>query len=302
MSKVFSRTLETTLKKISIIVSALVGALVGAIIISAGKNSQGMSVYHVLLENNLILQHLLIFFVINGFLLMILTISNASGLVASEIHEGTFKLLAAKPNSRSQILLGKILGTIAGLTILLLVSLLSYFSTIVIAHRIDGNVIREMISFFPAYFLYGVFVILLFTGVATLLSCVFKRKLTAMLPLLVVVVVALGFFPIQRFMASIRGTSIVTAIKYIDLNYHFALVFKFFVEMIETIKPDEVLAYLMNLFSVRMLDSDVTRIEWGGKILSANDSLSVLPVILFYGAITVVSYISSFAIIEKKDI
>ena len=103
MSKVFSRTLETTLKKISIIVSALVGALVGAIIISAGKNSQGMSVYHVLLENNLILQHLLIFFVINGFLLMILTISNASGLVASEIHEGTFKLLAAKPNSRSQI-------------------------------------------------------------------------------------------------------------------------------------------------------------------------------------------------------
>ena len=122
-----------------------------------------------------------------------------------------------------------------------------------------------------------------------------------MLPLLVVVV-ALGFFPIQRFMASIRGTSIVTAIKYIDLNYHFALVFKFFVEMIETIKPDEVLAYLMNLFSVRMLDSDVTRIEWGGKILSANDSLSVLPVILFYGAITVVSYISSFAIIEKKDI
>ena len=37
MNKIFSRTLETTLKKVSIIVSALVGALVGAIIISAGK-------------------------------------------------------------------------------------------------------------------------------------------------------------------------------------------------------------------------------------------------------------------------
>ncbi len=302
MNKIFSRTLETTLKKVSIIVSFTVGVLIGAIIISTGKNSQGTSVYHVLLGNNLILQHLLVFFVIDGFLLMILTISNASGLVASEIHEGTFKLLAAKPNSRSQILLGKILGTIAGLIILLLIALLSYFSTIVIGHNIDGNVIREMISFFPAYFLYGIFVILLFTGVATLLSCVFKRKLTAMLPLLVIVVIALGFFPIQRFMAALRGSAPVTAIKYIDLNYHFALVFRLFVEMIETIKPDEVLAYLMNLFSVRTLDSDVTRIEWGGKILLANDSLSVIPVILFYGIITASSYVASFAIIKKKDI
>ena len=72
--------------------------------------------------------------------------------------------------------------------------------------------------------------------------------------------------------------------------------------MVETIKPDEIFAYLMNLFSVRTLDPDVTRIEWGGKILLANDSLSALPIILFYGVIAVASYISSFAIVKKKDI
>lgn len=302
MNKIFSRTLETTLKKVSIIVSAVIGIIVASIIISVGKNNQITNVYHVLLENNLSLQHLLVFFVIDGFLLMTLTISNASGLIASEVHEGTFKLLAAKPNSRSQILLGKILGTIAGLVILLLVALLSYYSMIVIAHGIDGNVIKEMISFFPMYFMYGIFVILFFTGVSTFLSSMFKRKLTAMLPLLVIVIVMLGFFPIQRFMSAIRGGTTITVIKYIDLNYHFALIFKFFVEMVETIKPDEIFAYLMNLFSVRTLDPDVTRIEWGGKILLANDSLSALPIILFYGVVAVASYISSFAIVKKKDI
>lgn len=302
MNKIFSRTLETTLKKVSIIVSAVIGIIVASIIISVGKNNQITNVYHVLLENNLSLQHLLVFFVIDGFLLMTLTISNASGLIASEVHEGTFKLLAAKPNSRSQILLGKILGTIVGLVILLLIALLSYYSMIVIAHGIDGNVIKEMISFFPMYFMYGIFVILFFTGVSTFLSSVFKRKLTAMLPLLVIVIVMLGFFPIQRFMSAIRGGTTITVIKHIDLNYHFALIFKFFVEMVETIKPDEIFAYLMNLFSVRTLDPDVTRIEWGGKILLANDSLSALPIILFYGVIAVASYISSFAIVKKKDI
>ena len=102
---------------------------------------------------------------------MILTISNASGLVASEIHEGTFKLLAAKPNSRSQILLGKILGTIAGLTILLLVSLLSYFSTIVIAHRIDGNVIREMISFSLHIFIWSICYLTIYRSSYSLKLC-----------------------------------------------------------------------------------------------------------------------------------
>ncbi|MGI6607583.1 MAG: ABC transporter permease [Erysipelotrichaceae bacterium] len=302
MSKIFSRTLETTLKKVSIIVCVLISSFVGYIIISVSKNQAGAGAYHVLLENNLMLQHLLMFFVIDGFLLMTLTISNATGLIASEVHEGTFKLLAAKPNSRTQILTGKILGVITGLVILLAISLLSYYSTIVIADFTDGNIIKEMVSFLPAYFLYGILIIIFFTAVSTLFSCIFKRKITAMLPLLAIVVLTLGFLPLQRVMTLLRESTEAPVIKYFDLNYHFSLIFKSCVEMVETIKPNRTLTYLMNLFSIKNMDSDVTRIEWGLPILSANNSLSVIPLLLLYGVITVVSYVSSFAIIRKKDI
>ena len=302
MKNIFLRTLETTLKKINITVCILVSVMIGIIVVSYGGNSTATAAYHKVLEQNLSLQHLLIFFVIDGFILMTTTISNATGLIASEVHEGTFKLLAAKPNSRTQILTGKILGVIVGQTILLVISLSSYFSTIVIADAIDGNVIREMVSFFPAYFLYGLVVIIFFTAVSTFFSAIFKRKITAMFPLLAIVIIALGFLPLQRVMTTLGGSTEVTNIKLIDINYHFSLIFRFFVEMVETIRPNKTLAYLMNLFSVQMLDPDVTRIEWGGNILLANNSLSTLPVILFYGIIAIVSYISSFVIIKKKDI
>ncbi len=302
MSKIFSRTLETTLKLVSIIVCVVVGIIVGSVVSSFGKDQTTIGVYHVLLENSLMLQHLLVFFVIDGFLLMVLTISNATGLIASEVHEGTFKLLAAKPNSRTQILTGKILGVILGLIILLLISLFSYFSTVIIADTIDGNIIKEMVAFLPAYFLYGLAIILILTGVSTLLSCIFKRKITAMLPLLAIMVITLGFFPIQRVMSMLSGSSPAAALKFIDTNYHFALIFKLFVEMVETIKPHETLAYLMNLFSVYLLDPDVTRIDWGGKIMLANKSLSAVLVLMFYSIAAMVSYFGSYVLIKKKDI
>ncbi|HPW52872.1 MAG TPA: ABC transporter permease subunit [Erysipelotrichaceae bacterium] len=302
MKNIFLRTLETTLKKVSIIFCILTSVIVGSIVISTGRGGMGVMAYQQLLEQNLMMQHVLVFFVIDGFVLMATTISNATGLIASEVHEGTFKLLAAKPNLRTQILAGKVLGVIAGQIILLAISLFSYFSTIVIVKAIDGNVIREMVSYFPAYFLYGLVVILFFTAVSTLLSCVFKRKITAMLPLLAVVMIALAFFPIQRVMTSLTGKAPSAVMSLIDINYHFSLIFKSFVEMVDTIKPNRIMANLMNLFSVQKLDADVTRSQWGSDILLANKTLSAFPIILFYGAVAAASYVSSFAIIKKKDI
>ncbi|NLZ75149.1 MAG: ABC transporter permease subunit [Erysipelotrichia bacterium] len=300
MKHIFSRTLETTIKKVSLIVSIAISIAVGAIVVNANKNNVGA--YQNVLENALMLQHLLVYFVIAGFLLMVSTISNATGLIASEVHEGTFKLLAAKPNSRTQILVGKILGVILGQIILLAVSLLSYFSTVIIASNIDGNIIKEMVSYLPAYFLYGVVIILFFTAVSTFLSCVAKRKITALLPLLAIVVIALGFLPLQRVMTLVREGSSPVTLYYVDMNYHFGLIFKFFVELVDPIKPNRIIGYLTNLFTDYKLDPDVTRQEWGGRILLANNYLSATVVMLFYSIISLVSYVMSFVIIKKKDI
>ncbi|HPX32285.1 MAG TPA: ABC transporter permease subunit [Erysipelotrichaceae bacterium] len=301
MKHIFSRTLETTIKKVSLIVSILISVTVGVIVVSTNKTNT-IGAYQVVLENVLMLQHLLVYFVITGFLLMVSTISNATGLIASEVHEGTFKLLAAKPNSRTQILAGKILGVIVGEVILLVISLLSYFSTVIIAGAIDGNIIKEMVSYLPAYFLYGVVIILFFTAVSTFLSCIFKRKISAMLPLLTIVVIALGFLPLQRVMTQVREGSTPTILNYVDLNYHFGLIFKFFVDLVSPIKPNRLIGYLTNLFTDYRLDPDVIRQEWGGRILLANNYLSTTVVMIFYSLLALVSYILSFVIIKKKDI
>lgn len=301
MKTIFLRTLETTIKKISIIIAVVAGGFVGWLLVKTGAYYSG-SVYNIALENLLLYQHLFVFFGLNGVLLICMIAGNTSGLIASETHEGTFKLLAAKPNSRSTILLGKILGNIVGLTILMVLMLLSYNGTLVVLNSIDGNILKDLIAYLPSYLLYGLLVIVIFSGIATILSCVCKKKITALLPVLVLMIVAMGFFPIFRLVTALTGASTSKVVTMVDLNYHLALMFKECVSLVGNIKPNQILGYLTNLFSNQSLDADIVRNTNLSGYWMENKSLSAPIVTVVYLVIAIVCYYFSFEIIKKKDI
>jgi len=304
MKHILTRTLETTIKKSTIILSIIVGIIAGAIISSIAKGSS--EAFESFLNGLLIYQHLFVFFLINGIILICICISNASGLIANEIHEGTFRLLIAKPNSRTEILFAKIIGTIVGCIILMTLSLLSYYSAIYLLSDIDPNIMNELMAYLPSYLLYGLFVIIFFTSLSTLLSCVFKKKITALLPMLFITIVMLGVFPIFRLVSIISGNSLTQAISFIDINYHFAIVFKACVDLTGEIKGTTetymILSYLMGIFKVATVDQDFTRTGFGESIIITNDLVKPIVSLISYLFISIVAIASSFVVIKRKDI
>lgn len=299
MKNIFFRTLETTVKKINIIIAIVVGGFVGWLITKTGSYYSGV-VYENCLSDLLLYQHLFIFFGLNGVVLICFIAGNTSGLIASEVHEGTFKLLAAKPNSRSTILLGKILGNVVGLIMLMALMLLSYYSAIVLVNNIDGNIIKDLVAYLPSYLIYGLIVIITYSSIGTLLSCVCKKKITALLPVLVLMIIAMGFFPIFRLITLLNGTVIPKAISYVDLNYQLALLFKQCVSIVGDIKASQLYGYLTNLFTQQTIDIDISGSS--STIWMANNTLSSSVVLVIYMLISAICYYFSFVIIKKKDI
>ncbi len=299
MKTIFFRTLETTVKKISIIIAIVVGAFAGWLITRSGSYYSGV-VYDDCLKSLLLYQHLFIFFGLNGVVLICFIAGSTSGLVASEVHEGTFKLLAAKPNSRSTILVGKILGNVVGLLMLMILMLLSYYSAIVIVNNIDGNLIKELVAYLPTYLLYGLIIIIVYSSIGTLLSCICKKKITALLPVLVLMIVAMGFFPIFRLVTLLNGTKMPNIINYVDLNYQLALIFKQCVSLVGEIRSSQLYGYLTNLFTQQMIDVDISGSSQ--TIWMANNTLSAPIVLVVYMIISAICYYFSFVSIKKKDI
>ena len=191
MKVIIKRTLEETLRISSIILVILAG-VAGGYVVGINCNHSNATTFVKYLNECLIIQHMAVFFLINGAILMIIVASIASGLIAGEVHEGTIRLLVAKPNSRRSILLGKIIGMLTGCIILMLMGLGVFFLTESYFGNFDGNVQAGMLAYFPAYIMYGLIVIAFFSSLATLLSCLVKKKVIALLPMLFLMICILA--------------------------------------------------------------------------------------------------------------
>ena len=167
MKVIIKRTLEETLRLTSVILVILAG-VAGGYVVGINCNHSNATTFVKYLNECLIIQHMAVFFLINGAILMIIVSSIASGLIAGEVHEGTIRLLVAKPNSRRSILFGKIIGMLTGCIILMLMGLGVFFLTESYFGNFDGNVQAGMLAYFPAYILYGLIVIAFFSSLATL--------------------------------------------------------------------------------------------------------------------------------------
>ena len=299
MKNIFLRTLETTVKKSAIIISVVTALLCGLMLVNLAKITKGSFVS---ISNELLsYQNLFIFLALDGFLLISMIASSTSGIISSEVHEGTFRLLVTKPNSRSEILTGKLTGNFVGLVVLMLLSLFTYFSVIVLSRNIDSNIAKMLLSYLPCYILYGIVVIVVVGSVACLLSCICNKKLAAFLPIFALIIVIMAVIPMFRIVGQFSNSGQLPPL--IDINYHFGLIFKQCVEVFgKSIPQSEALGYFTNIFVNVFSDCDITRMSCPKQVLTDNQTLSMMAVMAIYIVLSALMLLLSYRIIKRKDV
>ena len=304
MRVIFKRTLQETLRLVFLILMLAAGVIGGLVL---GKNSTFYDIpsYDHYLNSCLIMQHMVAFFLVCGAAIMVIVSAVGSGLIAGEVHEGTFRILVSKPNSRMSILLGKVLGMLIGSLMLLIIGISSMLLTELLIGKYDKPIAETLLSYAPGYLLYGAIVLLFFSSLATLLSCIAKKKVIAFLPMLLVMILVLILPLVLRIIMMIRGgqSSIIT---YIDPNYHFGSIFKWCMDLCGGIQGTseqlELPTILMNIYKQVSIDRDLSRTNLSGTITLDNTAVPVMLLLTVYGALTVINYLVSFLIIRRKDV
>lgn len=306
MKVIIKRTLQETLR-ISSILLVIVAAAVGGFVAGKAATYYNLPAFDYYLNECLLVQHLAVFFLINGAVLMILVSSVSSGLIAGEVHEGTIRLLVSKPNSRRTILLGKIIGVVIGEIVLMLMGLGIFMLVETLTGSFDGNIIAELVGYFPAYVIYGFIVIVFFNSLATLFSCLFKKKVIALLPMLFLIICILGVPVIVRVVMLIsRKPALPAIVNYIDVNYHFGSILKWCCSLFGGIHGTsgqlEIPSILLNIFTSTSVDQDIIRAYGGPSLITENNAIPMLTLVIIYCVLTVVNYVGSFTIISRKDV
>ncbi len=304
MKTIYRRTLVDTLRVPAVILMLLAG-LGGGYVLARSIELSSVPAYLSFLNRCLVRQHLVVFFLINGAMLFILLVSVCSGLIAGEVHEGTFRILVSKPNSRIAILVAKVLGMFTGMVLLMILGLSSMYAVELLMGNLDGNIIRDLLKYFPGYMLYGVIAGFFLSSLSVLISTVAKKKVIALLPMLAVILLILALPVILRVVVMISGKEIPWYLNFLDLNYHFALMFKWCCELFGPVGGSgsqlEILSILMNLFTSKRVDMDIIR-QWGGSLYAANDALPSLAVLMVYMILGLINYLGSVLIINNKNV
>ena len=305
MKVILKRTLQETLKISAILVVVACG-IVGGWVLGSSSVTYGSITYSNYLNELLVRQHMVVFLLLNGVLLMSIAGNVSSGLIVGEVHEGTFRLLVAKPNDRRTILLGKVLGMLTGSVILMVLGVSVMYAVEIMRGAFDGNISIDLLGYMPAYLLYGLFVILFISSLGTLLSTITKKKIIALLPVLAFIILAMAVPVVLRIVNYLRGNTDYssTAFYFVDFNYHFGSVFKWCVDLCGGIKGTsdtlELPFLFMGLFKPNSIDLDIAR--QSSEIMLENNTFNAAVVMLVYVALSVVNYIASFAVIKRKDV
>jgi len=299
MKTIISRCLETTCKKVAIIVAIFIGFFAAGMLYGSVGEPINCS-YESFIGSLIQTQNIVVMFVF-GTVAMILAATNGSGLIAGENADGTLRLLVAKPNTRTEILFAKVIGTFTGCFMLYGIMLLGYYAFVMIFAPYDGLIFKEMLKYFVGYLVYGFIVILVVLAISTLLSCLLKKRIFALLPILAIIVLIVAFYPLSRVvdMYSMGGKGIASIF---DLNYHFSLIFKQSLAICGGMPecPSTTMVFLTNLYNVVLSDIDIT----GNEVeqIVSNNSLNSFLVTVSYLLISVGCYLGALRIFKHKDI
>lgn len=170
-----------------------------------------------------------------GLVYSMLAGTSGAPLISEEVDSGTLLILISKPITRVHLFLGKFLALILYGVLLSLVGLftIGWGATLITSGNINHFI--ALIPFLIAMFFYSVFVLFLFGSISMAFSSIYEKpRMATIITALLIIFVFLGFLMIRIFPGSIYSTF---QLYHVDLGYHLANVFVFFIETFEAIPP-----------------------------------------------------------------
>jgi len=171
-------------------------------------------------------------------------IFGAAPLISDEIKTGTMMTLISCPISRSKIILGKYFAL---LVYGFIVSII-FLSLLCIIARLRYK-FTDIFEFFIIHFLYSIMVLIIFGSLTMAFSSIFKKpRNAALIPAILVMGTFLGLLSFRPFLMisfDIDEPSIYERYQlyHFDLGYHLMNVYTYFVELILTELPQDMIFF-----------------------------------------------------------
>ena len=148
MSKTFTKMFKVLPFVIISILSGLLGFLFSNVLTFDSFSNNILNTYS-----------LFAFMIIAGIMIWVICSNCATGLFASEIHEGTMRLLLSKEISRFDLVLSKILGMLLGSFVYLINSFSGFMLVFCLFTDVEKDILLLIIKATILFIIYGIVVI-----------------------------------------------------------------------------------------------------------------------------------------------
>lgn len=305
MKVLLYKTFEKMFKKIPVFITTIISAFCGFVLarqyVEALSNQETFSN---VIQEMMTSYSLFAFLFLAGILVWMLCANSATGLFASEIHEGTLRLLLSKEISRRELVLGKVFGMVLGSIAYLVLAFAAFLLTYSVVSGASNDIVGLMIQYSAVYCLYGMTVIFIVGALGTFLSTCFKKKVPAVLILVAIGALVFGIIPIVRMVLMELGVYSKWHLQYVDMNYHLALIFNQFVELLGGLNSSQaqlgMYSMFTNVYVPTTLDIDISLNA--NMLYALNQSLHALVVTIVYILGSCGLYAWAFRKMEHKDI
>lgn len=305
MKVLISKTFIKMFKILPFVIISTLSGLLGFLFSSVYKNLVQDALTFNQFSNNILNTYSLFgFMLIAGIMIWIICSDCATGLFASEIHEGTIRLLLSKEITRFNLVLSKILGMLIGSFIYLVNSFSIFMLVFCIFSNVEKDILLLVIKATLLFIIYGFLVVFIVGGIGTFLSSIFKKKVPAILIMICLGGLVFGIVPILRVILISLGYYGQFSLYILDINYHFGLIFSNFLSVLGDLSlsqnVNQLFTIFTNLYTQGAVDFDITLNN--NSYFIVNNSLNSLVIILSYIIGAIILYGLSFKIMIKKDI
>ena len=178
MKVLFSKTFIKMFKLIPVVACVIISGFFGFILSNQylGLMSQKPNLSFFITRYFNVLCSFSFFVLLVGMLIWIICSNSGSGLFASEIHEGTMRLLLSKKISRLELVIGKVGGMLVGSFVYLVISFATFLMVFIILSGVEKDIIRMVLAATLAFISYGIILIFILGGLALFYHHVLKRK------------------------------------------------------------------------------------------------------------------------------
>lgn len=305
MKVLLSKTFTKMFKVIPVIIIWLISGVFGLLFAYIYNNlSRNILTYARLSNNVMNIYSLIAFMMIAGLMIWIICSNSSSGLFASEIHEGTIRLLLSKEITRIHLVAGKVLGMILGSIVYLITSFSVFILVFCLFSGVEKDILLLIIKATLIFIIYGMVIIFIIGGLGTFLSTIFKKKVPAVLIMVALGGLIFGIIPIVRVILNQFGYYNQFNLYIFDLNYHFGLIFNNFLGFVGDLSLSQstngIFTIFTNIYTPEAIDVDIALTNASYYVI--NTSLNGILVTVSYIIGAVVLYGVSFRTMVKKDI